>query len=423
MKQLIFVFCIVALVCGCSQNKKMAPKEGRIAIQAQSAGGTLKKAQDSVKLETAQPASSWEQSLYNAQNKIPHTTLSNENQKVWKTSAGKGISSDYIMLPQPIIAGNTIYTLDSRLNLQATNASTGERLFRTKLPLSDEAGVASIGLAGADGKIFVVSGEGKIFALDTKGNIVWQKNTGLILRSAPVIHNGQIYLLSGNNELVALSATTGDKIWQYKSMTTDTNLMGMGQPAVYKNTVIVPFSSGDVIALDTKRGQILWSDTLLSYRSFNQIFDLTHVLAAPVIDDGIVYVIGNANRMAAFNVATGEEIFSLPIGGKTTPVIVGNTLFMVTNQDMLVALDKKNGKLFWEKKLITKSKKAVAWHMPVPANNQLIVTSSDKDMFFISMTDGKELQYQKTDRLYTAPITYKGQLLLYTEDADLILYK
>lgn len=423
MKQLIFVFCILALMCGCAQNKKLPPKEGRVTIQTQSANGTLKKSDSQVKPQSAQEINEWYQSLYNAQNKIPHTTVTSQNQRIWKTSAGKGISSDYITLPQPIIVKDVIYTLDARLNLQGTDASTGKKLFRTQLPLSKEAGIASIGLSYADDKIFVASGEGYLFALDMKGTLLWQKNTSLILRSAPLVYKNKIFLLSGNNEIIALSADNGDKLWSYKSIATDTNLMGMGQPSAYRDTLIVPFSSGDIIAFNIQNGSIRWADTLLSYRTFNQISDLTHVLGAPVIDEGIVYVIGNANRLAAFDVESGEEVFFLPIGGQTTPVISGNTLFVITNNNMLVALNKKDGSLFWETKLTSKSKKNVAWRMPIPVNNQLIVTSSDKDMLFVSMNDGKITTAQTSDRLFATPLTYNKHLLLYTEDADLILYK
>ena len=127
--------------------------------------------------------------------------------------------------------------------------------------------------------------------------------------------------------------------------------------------------------------------------------------------------------MGAFKLKTGEPIFIAPIGGQSTPVIVGDVLFMITNKDTLIAINKYSGHLIWEKDLFSQTEKRVAWHTPIPANNQLIVTSGEGDVIVFDMQTGTEIKKTKIEKLFVAPIAYSNGLLFYTNNADLIMYR
>ncbi len=423
MKKFICLLCMATLVCACAQTKKPAPKEGRIAVQTQTLGETVSKSDTKILLTKAVDIENWHQTNINAQNKLPHAQISGMQKKVWSRNVGNGISSNGLTMAHPIIANDVIYTLDSRLLLTAVQAQNGKRLWEKQLPIDKHFGLASIGLAFSNDTIYAVSGDGTVYAINPQGEIIWQKRTGSILRSAPLVTKNKLYILSGNNELVVLNTKDGEPAWNYKNISTSTNLMGMGLPAADKNTIIAPFSTGEIVAFDATNGLPKWSDTLLSYRTFNQISDLTHVLAAPVIENNTVYLIGNANRMGAFNLSTGEPIFIQPIAGKTTPVISGNTLFMISNKNKVIALDKTSGALIWEQQLLSKEQKKCAWFAPVLANNQLIITSTAGDVLFVDAISGEINKKTVMDELAGAPIINGEMLIFYTTDADLIAYK
>lgn len=423
MKHLIFAVCAMALlVSGCAQTKKGAPKEGRIAVQTKFENQVVEKSTSAVSVAQPKNIDTWNFANYNTQNKIPHLTVSTADAQQWKENVGKGISSDHIHLPSPIIHDDMIYTLDSRLKLTKTNMS-GDVIWDIDLKEKSIPAVASIGLAYYNGLIYVVAGNGFVYAVEPEGDIVWKQDTNNILRSAPVIHQDKLYVLSANNELIVLNINDGSLAWNYKNIETDTNLLGMGMPAVAGNTIVVPFSSGEIIAFNTKTGEPVWSNTLLAYRTFNKIADLSHVLASPVIDGKVVYLIGNAHQMGAFKLETGEEIFTQPIGGQVTPVISGDVLFMITNKDTVVALNKYNGKLIWEKDLYSKTQKQVGWFSPVLANDRLIIFSNEGDKITFNMKTGEEISKTITPKPFVTPIGYQNGLLLYTNDADLIMYQ
>ncbi len=422
MKKLCYLLCIALLLNGCANNKKVAPTEGRIAIHT-GIGNQIEQAQTSVKTETPLQNVNWIQASGNAQNLMPHGQLKSNATKIWSRNIGAGLSGKYFVLPEPIIVDGIIYALDGAFRLSAVDETTGKQLWRKELPTSKDMSMSSIGLASDGTKLYIANGNGMIYATGLDGNIQWEHNTNAILRSAPTVANGLLYVLSGNNELFVLKTSDGSQAWHYGNIATDTNLFGMGQPAVANNVVVVPFSSGEIIAFDAQSGMILWADTLLSHRTFNQINDLSHVIASPVIENETVYLIGNAQKTGAFDLKSGAMKFIQNIGGQNTPIVNGNSIFMVTTRNAIVALDKENGSLIWETELTSKESKGIAWKGPVLANNQLLVVSNKGDVVFVDALNGTIKQTIKTDSLSNKPILGKDKVILFTDDADLITYQ
>ena len=93
------------------------------------------------------------------------------------------------------------------------------------------------------------------------------------------------------------------------------------------------------------------------------------------------------------------------------------------SKDTLIAMNKYNGRLIWEKELYSQTQKRVSWHMPVPINNQIVATSGEGDVIVFDMLTGEETKKLKMEKLFVAPTAYNNGLLFYTDDADLIMYR
>lgn len=422
MKKLCCLLCIALLLGGCGTDKKAAPKEGRMAIYT-GESNQLAQTQEPVSLQEAKTDVQWQQASANAQNFIPHGHIDTPIEEIWSRNVGKGLSSDYFVLPEPIIVNHKIYVLDGSLRLSVLDENTGNKIHQIQLPVSEGMGMNSIGLTSDGTHIFIVSGHGVVYATDLNGKIIWEHDTHAILRSAPTVTDGLIFVLSGNNELFVLNTKDGTEKWHYKNIKTDTNLFGMGQVAVSKGIAIVPFSSGEIIAFDVQNGMMLWSDTLLSYRTFSPIDDLSHVVASPVIVDNTVYLVGNAKKTGAYTLQTGDIRFIQNIGGQNTPIVNGNSLFMITTQNTLVALNTTNGHIVWETDLTSKEPKGIAWKGPILINNQLVVVSNKGDILFVDALNGNLKQHLQNESFSNKPILGKNKVIFYTNDADLIAYQ
>ncbi len=415
----------VLLLTGCVSEKTLPAKEERICV-ANMLNPNVQKNTSRVNIlpSPMQEVVMWSQSGSTGQNLIPHVKTGEKIEKVWSTDIGTGLSSNRWTMAEPVVANRIVYALDADFNLSAIRLRSGKKLWKTKLPLDNPTAVRTVGLAYSYEKLFAVSGNGTVVCVNLDGKVVWEKNLKQAIRSTPTIYRNKLYLLTANNQLIALNTDNGAEISRYKGMPVDTNLLGMGTPAMYKNKVIVPFSNGEVIAFDTNTDNIIWTEFISASRTFNHISDLTHILASPVIEDGIVYLIGNSNKMGAYHLNDGSQIWSQPMGGNNTPALSGNTLFMINNQNILMALDKKTGKIFWDKPLIGHdTDKTASWKGPLLAGNQAIVVSSEGDIFFFDLKTGELNRRIETEGIVVSPIAVNETVLFLTIDAELMAYK
>ena len=203
MKRLL-VFCLLCLMAvGCTEHA-MAPKEGRRSVGVQPE--KVRMASGTVQLSKAEQVQNWSAQYANRFNRRPHATLKADAKKISSVSIGKGINKSGLTLAGPVVVGETAYTLDRELTLQATDIKTGKRLWRRQLEEIQGTTAKSIGLTRNQKKLFVVAGNGLVIATDFSGKELWRKKLDALLRSTATVNNGRLFVSSINNELFVLNS-------------------------------------------------------------------------------------------------------------------------------------------------------------------------------------------------------------------------
>src|SRR3546814_5071063 len=63
-------------------------------------------------------------------------------------------------------------------------------------------------------RVFATSGLGDVAALNaSSGSVIWKKRPGGPLRGSPTLSNGNVYVVSQDNQIFALNAENGDLGW------------------------------------------------------------------------------------------------------------------------------------------------------------------------------------------------------------------
>ncbi len=417
------VFLLAGLVLGgCAENKKMPPTGERIAFSSSELSVGTKIQKFNIVLGKAQSFSNWGQSAFNASHHMPQANLSDKLKFLWDKNIGKGVNSDRLTLAEPIVYNQVIYALDTAFTLSATDLASGKKIWEKELELScEDLAIQSVGLAYHNSFIFAIGGDGSIYALNTKGEIIWKKNLKTSLRSEPVIYDNTLYLLAGNNKLFALSTKDGSEKWSYQTTPNQTNLLGMGSPAIHNDKLIVGFSTGEVMAFNALTGALLWTQNVLSARTYNKILDLAHILASPVIENDTVYIIGNSRKIAAFNINNGQEVFDNTLSGHSTPALSGNTLFVIVDKNNLVAMNKHNGKVAWETSLSNSEEET--WKGPLLIREHALVVSNTGKVALVDLKTGQLTKTFKIDATSTYPIIADNKVIFLTDEADLVVYE
>ncbi|MGE0108266.1 MAG: PQQ-binding-like beta-propeller repeat protein [Bdellovibrionales bacterium] len=349
--------------------------------------------------------------------------------RFWSTDIGYGSSSDTKLLAAPIIVDGIVYTQDAHGYVSAFALSDGDRLWRTDLT-PEEADNESMGggLAWANGNLFASTGYGQLVALrDMDGSILWRQDVGSPLRAAPTVSSGRVFVISLENEMHVLDATTGHKIWHHRGIAEDASLLGASSPAVKDDIVVVPYSSGELFGLRTQNGRLSWSEVLSVSRDVGGLPAISAIRALPVIADKHIYAISHSGRMTAIDQRSGTRIWEQDIAGDNTPAVVGNAVYVVTNDNKLTALSRQHGKNLWSIPLEIYDKDDIekdnilSWAGPTMAGGRLWVVSSNGILAAFDPTDGGILYYQKVgDSFYLPPIIADKVMLLLDDSGKLI---
>lgn len=121
--------------------------------------------------------------------------------------------------------------------------------------------------------------------------------------------------------------------------------------------------------------------------------------------------------MIATGKDTGERIWTQNIRSTETPVVAGDTVFVIDISGNLIALTKQDGKIRWMLAL----PKAQSWSGPVLAGNRLWAVSSSGELVGADAQTGRIASKMNLKSVvHIAPIVASGRMYIYTDKARLI---
>jgi outer membrane protein assembly factor BamB len=215
---------------------------------------------------------------------------------------------------------------------------------------------------------------------------------------------------------VALSGHDGAELWSYRGLPERASLLLGASPAFASDVVVVPYPSGDVIALKMADGTVAWQESLSRARAASSLGSMSDA-ASPAIDGSTVFAIGHAGRMVAPEVRTGERVWTVNVAGIHTPYVAGEAVYVVDTSGQLIAMSRRDGKALWTARLAG----GKSWSGPVLAGGRLWLTSDTGKLVGVNAAGGKvETQLDLGAPVYIAPVVANGRMYVLTDTARLI---
>jgi outer membrane protein assembly factor BamB len=327
----------------------------------------------------------------------------------------------------PIVHNGQIYVYDTAGTVTALAAGGGKAWSFSLAPEGEKSRPAGGGIAADGSAVFAATGFGQLVALDAaSGGRIWTFDMSAPAHSAPTAANGKVFVVSATNVLHAVNQADGTEAWQYPGIPETAGVLSAASPAVSGSIVVVPYSSGEVIAFDAESGEPKWADAVVRSTRTLAVSGLTDVAASPVIYDGVVYATGVSGRTIAVRVSDGERLWEENIGSASTPAVSGNAMFVVDLQDNMVALDRMTGTVFWRTALPVVRKKRFfsVWAGPTLAGGVLWAVSNDRKMVGVDPALGSiVVERELPSPAYVKPIAAAGQLILLSADGSLAAFR
>ncbi|MBI2679876.1 MAG: PQQ-binding-like beta-propeller repeat protein [Candidatus Solibacter usitatus] len=273
----------------------------------------------------------------------------------WKFPTGGPVNSSPAIEDGAVYAGSldgNFYAVDAETGKLKWKFKTGgERRFsapgihgampRTEvMPDPFDVFLSSPAIAG--GVVYFGSGDHNVYALDARsGELKWKFTTGNVIHASPAIEGGTLYIGSWDRYLYALDARTGSLRWKFETGddTQIYNQIGIASSAAVAGGVVYfGCRDGHFYAVDAKSGVEKWKhDNHMGW-----------VIASPAVLNGVVYFpTSEGTRFKAIEGATGRLIFSIENKAISfsSPAIAKDIAYFGSSDGWLHAVDLKTGKM------------------------------------------------------------------------------
>lgn len=343
--------------------------------------------------------------------------------EVWSASIGAGSQDDGALMAVPVIADGKIFTLDSQAQLSAFSIKDGTRLWQKNIPenVGDEIR-AGAGLAYDGGKVYAALSDGYVLALDAaSGKVLWTRNLATPLRAAPTLAGETLYIVTAANVLHQINLSDGVLGWSHAGIQESTSFLGMASPTLLNDVVVVPYSSGEVFGLRALNGRMAWEENLASTKRTGTLPAMADIQGQPVVDGDKIYVASHSGRFVALDGRAGARVFEADLGSVQTPYVAGNAIFVVTTENQLAALSRKNGHILWAVSLQRYADEddrtsTVLWTGPVLAGGKLWLANSLGFLKAFDPQDGREKESHAIGAPIYLPPLVAGRTLYVLDD-------
>ncbi|MFB6434575.1 MAG: outer membrane protein assembly factor BamB [Candidatus Malihini olakiniferum] len=346
--------------------------------------------------------------------------------KVWSSSVGSGLDGHYSNL-RPAWIGGSIFAADRKGLVKAMALANGKELWSADLSKkrgllsSRESALLSGGVTVSGDHLYVGSERAEVFRLNAAdGTIEWKATASGEVLSRPVVSDGAVLVHTSNGMLQALNESDGAIKWTVNLAIPTLSLRGESAPATAFGAAIVGGDNGRVNAVLINQGQLIWQQRIAQASGSTEIDHLNDVDTTPVVVGKLVYALGYNGNMTALDLRSGQIVWKRELGSVQDFVINGDGIFVVDQNDRVVALSTKSGVNLWrQSNLLHRNLTGPALY-----NGDLVVGDSEGYLHWINTTDGRFVAQYKVDSsgFLSAPMLASDKLLIQAKNGEVYAF-
>lgn len=273
------------------------------------------------------------------------------------------------------------------------------------------------------------SREGHRFVLENAWSRTTLKNEFFgfrrLNRMTPIILDTMIIEANAIDGIVAFNRDSGRQLWR---IDLENGVEGGAQVAGDK--LYFGSSDGQFYCVSLIDGKTIWTFPVRA-----------ETLAAPTVQDGVVYFQSGADVVFALDAASGKQLWvynrqvttQLSIRATTRPVVNGDMVYVGFSDGFIVALKRREGSLIWERKIGRGNRFHDVDATPVVDGSSMYVASFDGSLVSLKTESGdvnwtiEQGAYvpvtigsgPRSDRLYYS--TSNGEILVVDKKSGKIL--
>jgi outer membrane protein assembly factor BamB len=282
----------------------------------------------------------------------------------------------------PLHRGRNPY--ENVLNSSNVGAIDQDWVYTTGGAITSSPAVYSIAVSGGYvSYVYVGSADDYLYCINaTTGQKVWSYKTGnSIVNSSPAValgSNGTAYVYVGSTDgyLYEINATTGALVWKFK-----TGAAIYSSPAVVNGEVYIGSTDESVYAVTagTTTATQTWK-----YATTGAVY------SSPAVSNGIVYIGSDDDYLYAINATTGVLSWKYKTGNEvlSSPTVSDGIVYVGSNDDNVYGLQAATGAFVWQ---FTGSSGAQFQASPAVFNGVVYIGSNVGYIYALTARNGTQI--------------------------------
>ncbi len=427
-----YIFLLISFfLISCSGNEEISETASGFPVLSYSAeiSETLNLDPGDIRINEPKEVNFWSQHFLNPSNDLDNIySEASFNDKSKIISGKKGP----VNIIQPIFFSDNLCHVLSQGYIECVDTLTKKTLFKVDVRIQGikKYEIVRGGIAYFDNQLVFVDGYGQIKLLNAEdGKEIWSTKIEYPILSPPLIYRGYIYFISADNRIFSIDVTSGEVNWSFQTISETKKNLFTSSPVAFENTIIAPFSNGELVAFIFDTGQPIWSENV-SKISMVSNFDIKDISASPVVSNNTIYSLSSNGKLVSVNATNGQRNWAKDLSGYRTPVITGNQIYIINEDGKLICLNKDSSEVYWITELSKYKKGQKAenlnlWLGPYLINNLIFNISYFGELKVVSPISGEILLTESigVKGALVPPIILSDSIYLSDENSNVYEFK
>tara|TARA_B110000196_G_scaffold1071_1_gene953 strand:- start:994 stop:2322 length:1329 start_codon:yes stop_codon:yes gene_type:complete len=263
----------------------------------------------------------------------------------------------------------------------------------------------------------------KYYALNiNSGELLWSKNNSTAFNSEIKIFKDKIFVIDYDNILRCFSIKNGKEIWKVKTENKTLKSQKKLSLVILKNKIIFNNSSGDITAVNSKTGKLLWVVPTVKTRDSTNAYFLK--MSNIIANENSIFVSNNFNEFYSIDVNSGLINWTQNINSTLKATLLDKIIFSVTDEGYFVIINSSNGEIIRrtylfdgiKKNLFDKIKKKKITIKPtgfIVGKNKIYISTNNGRILVGDIKSGKVISSIKIDNdLISRPFVLNKNLFV-----------
>lgn len=265
-------------------------------------------------------------------------------------------------------------------------------------------------------EIFISNSLGEIFCFSIDDlKIKWKKNLSVPFQSDIKIHNNLIYLINSNSKIYSIDTKNGNIIWSFETTSKNIKNKLSYQIAFFENNLYFTNDNAEIFCINLIEKKIKWS-LIFEIQSFKQTPLVFKSNPITIDDNGNLFISTNYGFTYSIdarqgNVNWSKEFYSL------NNFIFTEKYLMFSNLNRFIMLDKKNGKIIYNKPFFNKSKKELFLKDLIIGKDNIYLFDIEGYLFTIKLNNFDTYYTSKFSHNYKDYLILKNNLFILSDNS------